>query len=89
MKKKRVGKLVLHRETVRTLNSSTLRRAVGAVDTEAECTTFIFGTCGDPGSNNCSGVDCTSWEACTNGCATGGACTATCATNCVSCRPYC
>ena len=44
---KKARKLVLHRETLRALNSLTLRRVGGGTWTEGtECMTFIYGTCG-------------------------------------------
>jgi hypothetical protein len=74
---KKVKKLVLTRETLRALNSSTLQHAAGGTWTEGtECTTFILTTCGDAGSNNC-GTAATCY-CCSRPCDTANPCTTSC-----------
>lgn len=78
--KKKLGKLVLHRETLRALESS-LHRVVGADPNTGpgDCTTIIATDC-DGESRDCTGAPTilNTCRACSNGCATGGACTVTC-----------
>lgn len=69
--KKKMGKLVLHRETLRTMD--VLQNVAGG-GSIAVCTT-LAGTTQTTGQSNSYGI-CTEQSA---NCATGGACTVTCA----------
>ena len=80
--KKKAGRLVLSRETLRMLSSATVRHAAGGTETAEgpECNTRVIFTCGDVDSAACTGEPSifNTCAQCSSGCATGGACTVAC-----------
>jgi hypothetical protein len=84
MNRKYGKKLVLHRETVRSLDPSLLGRATGAGYTNptgrtvchTDCVTNCA-LCTDTGPGT-DGTACTTCYWCSNDCGTGGACTVAC-----------
>lgn len=75
MKRRRITRLMLHRETLRTLDSSQLRDARGALIETGKSVCFSCGGCLPHDEGGTGSLWCNTGGVCSDGCATGGACT--------------
>lgn len=80
MKKRKVQKLMLNRETLHRLEPSLLHHAGGLIETGgSDCVTRCASNCcPNEGGTGTDGSICATCYECSNGCATGGACTVSC-----------